>query len=107
MLCALLTRVAGDLLCSRLHPDVLDPAGGNALLSLILAQQDHWQALVHQLVSMQPTPQGQETAGRAFAALLSTNGVTASLARPNRTRFRANLQALLQYVHGGGVQLPR
>ena len=157
MLQTLLTRVLGDLLCSRLHPDLVDPAAGNALLALILAQQQHWQAayrpsrasdasvhlcaqrtqrlraclikggsplrargahplhsrarvrqvLIHSLLELQPTEDGRREASAAFGALLSTNGVAASLARPNRTRFRANLHLLLQHVHAGGVQLPR
>ena len=43
MLQTLLTRILGDLLCSRLHPDLVDPAAGNALLALIVTQQQHWQ----------------------------------------------------------------
>ena len=43
----------------------------------------------------------------AFGALLSTNGVSAALNRPNRARFRANLETLLQYVRASNMVLPR
>ena len=102
----LLGRIAADLLTSRLHPDVVDPAGGNALLALIVAQPSHWQALVGSLVGAQPTPQARERATAAFGALLTTNGVVANLTRPNRTRFRANLDSLLRAVGSGGLVLP-
>ena len=102
----LLGRIAADLLTSRLHPDVVDPAGGNALLALIVAQPAHWQALVASLVGAQPTPEAHERASAAFGALLTTNGVAANLSRPNRQRFRANLEGLLRAVRGGGIVLP-
>jgi len=73
----------------------------------IVAQQAHWQALVHSLLELQPDQPARDATAAAFGALLSTNGVTASLTRPNRTRFRANLQLLLQHVQAGGIQLPR
>ena len=106
MLQQLLGRLATDLLTSRLPPDAVEPAGGNALLALIVCQPAHWQALVAQLLSAQPSPQARDAAASAFGALLSTNGVSASLARPNRTRFRANLEALLRATSGGAIALP-
>jgi len=102
----LLSRVAADLLTSRLHPDVIDPAGGNALLALIVAQPGHWQVLAASLVAVQPTAEGQQRATALFGALLATNGVTTSLTRPNRTRFRANLDALLRGVSAANLVLP-
>ena len=54
MLQALLSHLAAELLCSRLHPDVIDPAAGNALLALIVAQQAHWQAMVTNLLGARP-----------------------------------------------------
>ena len=102
----LLGRVAADLLTSRLHPDVVDPAGGNALLALIVAQPAHWQALAASLVGAQPTAEGREHATALFGALLSTNGVAATLARPNRVRFRANLDGLLRGVTAANLVLP-
>ena len=95
-----------QLLCSRLHPDVVDPAAGNALLALIVAQHSHWQALVGGLLGAQPDPPTRDAAAAAFGALLSTNGVSASLQRPNRVRFRANLERLLQHVHSSKMVLP-
>jgi hypothetical protein len=102
----LLGRIAADLLTSRLHPDVVDPAAGNALLALIVAQPAHWQSLAGSLVSAQTTPETRDRMAAAFGALLSTNGVAANLSRPNRTRFRANLETLLQVVSSGGFVLP-
>lgn len=88
------------------HPDVVEPAGGNALLALIVVQPPHWANLVQSLLSAQPTLEGREAAAAAFGALLSSNGVSASLARPNRTRFRSNLETLLQTVTAQALVLP-
>ena len=106
LLQSLLTRVASDLLGSRLSPDLVEPAAGNALLALIVAEPAHWQQLVASLVAAQPTPEAHAHAAAAFGALLTTNNVTASLARPNRTRFRANLEVLLRAASGGKLLLP-
>ena len=106
LLRSLLGRIAADLLTSRLHPDVVDPAAGNALLALIVAQPAHWQALAASVVDAQPTPEQRERASAAFGALLTTNSVAANLSRPNRTRFRANLEAMLRAVVGARLVLP-
>ena len=106
LLRSLLSRVAADLLTSRLHPDVVDPAGGNALLALIVAQPAHWAALAASLVSSQPSEDGRARATALLGALLTTNGVSASLARPNRTRFRANLETMLRGVTAAHLVLP-
>ena len=106
LLCQLLGRIAADLLTSRLHPDVIDPAAGNALLALVVAQPEHWQALAASLVAAQPNAEAQARASAMFGALLSTNGVNASLTRPNRTRFRANLEVLLRSVTTSNMVLP-
>jgi hypothetical protein len=103
----LLERVAADLLTSRLHPEVIEPAGSNALLALIVAQPAHWQALVAALVGAQPSAEAAERAAALFGALLTSNGVTATLARPNRTRFRANLEGLLRGVTAANLVLPQ
>ena len=105
MLQALLSHLAAELLCSRLHPDVIDPAAGNALLALIVAQQAHWQAMVTNLLGAQHDPHTRDAAAAAFGALLGTNGVTASLQKPNRVRFRANLERLLQHVRSSNMVL--
>ena len=42
----------------------------------------------------------------AFHALLNANGLTPTLARPNRARFRQNVQGLLQQVQSGGFVMP-
>jgi len=102
---ALLHRVAVDVLCSRLHPDLADDAG-NALLALILAQPAHWQALVASLLAAQPDAGRRDAAAAAFHALLNANGLTPTLARPNRARFRQNVQGLLQQVQSGGFVMP-
>ena len=106
MLEALLTQLAQELLCSRLHPDVVEPAAGNALLALVVARTDHWQALVAALLAAQHDAPTRDAAAAAFGALLSTNGVVASLQRPNRVRFRANLERLLQHVRSSAMVLP-
>ena len=47
----LLGRILTDLLASRLHHDLIDPAAGNALLALILAcGPAHWERLVRAVV---------------------------------------------------------
>ena len=48
-----------------------------------------------------------ERAAALFGALLTSNGVTATLARPNRQRFRANLVGLLRGVTAANLVLPR
>lgn len=106
MMRTLLSRLTTDLLCARVHPDLVDPPAGNALLALIVVQQGHWHALVGALLNLQSDSTKRHTLATAFSDLLSTNGVSASLAKPNRTRFRANLQVLLQRVHALNVQLP-
>ena len=73
---------------------------GNALLALIVAQPQHWQSLATSLVEAQPTAEARERASSAFSALLATNGVAANLSRPNRQRFRNNLETLLQSTRG-------
>ena len=102
----LLGRIAADLLTLRLHPDVIDPAAGNALLALIVAQPAHWQALAASVVDAQPTAEKRDRASAVLGGLLSTNGVAANLSRPNRQRFRANLEAMLRAVTAGGLTLP-
>ena len=101
-----LSSRAADLLTSRLHPEVVDPAGGNALIALIVAQPAHWQALVASLVGAQPTAEGRACATAAFGALLTTNNVSATLSRPNRQRFRTNLEVMLRTVVSAGLVLP-
>ena len=105
MLQALLSHLAAELLCSRLHPDVIEPAAGNALLALIVAQQAHWQGMVAGLLAAQHEPHTRDAAAAAFGALLGTNGVSASLQKPNRVRFRANLERLLQHVRSSNMVL--
>ena len=61
---------------------------------------------VASLVGGQPTAGGREKASAAFGALLTTNNVTANLTRPNRQRFRTNLDKLLRAVVSGGLALP-
>ena len=108
MLQQLLTHLTIELLCSRLHPDLVDPAAGNALLALIVALREHWQALVASLLAEQTHDAATHAAATAaFGALLASNGVSASLNRPNRARFRANLETLLQYVRSSNMVLPR
>ena len=47
----------------------------------------------------------RDAAAAAFGALLGTNGVSASLQKPNRVRFRANLERLLQHVRSSNMVL--
>ena len=79
---------------------------GNALLALIVAQPQHWQALAASVVAAQPTPEGRERASAALGSLLSTNNVANNLSRPNRMRFRANLERMLQAFSGAGLVVP-
>ena len=102
----LLNRVTVDLLTHRLHPDVVDPAGGNTLLALIVAQQSHWQGLVSSLIEAQPSIHAKERVNSLFSALLSSNGVSTSLSRPNRIKFRANLEVMLRGITAADLILP-
>ncbi|KAL1530330.1 hypothetical protein AB1Y20_001239 [Prymnesium parvum] len=103
---ALLARLTKDLLTSRLHPDLVDPPAGNALLALIVSQPGHWQAVVDAMLDLQPDQLVRETVATAFQALLTTNNVNASLTKPNRVRFRVNLQRLLEQMQSVSIRLP-
>ena len=57
-------------------------------------------------VQAQSSAEGQERATAILGSLLTTNGVTASLARPNRTRFRANLDQMLRALTAARLHVP-
>lgn len=77
------------------------------MLALIVVQQSHWQALVSAIVDLQTDQQTRDRTAAAFQAVLSTNGVTASLNKPNRARFRENLHMLLQHFRASRIKLPQ
>ena len=70
----------------------------SSLGSFLAARSSRSSLLVASLLAQQHEPATRAAAAAAFEALLTTNGVSASLNRPNRARFRQNLEALLQYV---------
>jgi hypothetical protein len=103
----MLRRVALAVLGDALHPELVDPPAANALLALIAAAPGCWQATVHELMQMQPEAAAREPAAAAFAALFTTNGVTDSLAKPNRMRFRGNLLELLKFTRASRFVVPQ
>jgi hypothetical protein len=103
----MLRRVAPAVLGGTLHPELLDPPAANALFALIVAAPSCWQSIVHELLQRQPEPTARQPAAAAFAALLTANGVTASLAKPNRMRFRANLLELLKFTRASRFIVPQ
>jgi len=68
----------------------------------IVAQQAHWQALVHSLLELQPDQPARDATAAAFGALLSTHGATASLTRARTGRASAGAylprMVLLQFA---------
>ena len=65
-----------------------------------------YQALAASVVDAQPSAEKRERAASALGGLLTTNGVAANLSRPNRQRFRTNLEAMLRAVTPSGLVLP-
>lgn len=103
----MLRQVALAVLGDRLHPELLDPPAANALIALIAAAPGCWQSIVHELLQLQPEASAREPAASAFAALLTANEVTASLTKPNRLRFRANLVELLKFTRASRFIVPQ
>lgn len=102
----MLRRVALSLLAGALHPELVDPPAANALLALIAVAPDGWQGIVREVVGAQPNAEAQQATAQALGALLTSNGVSASLSKPNRTRFRANLTELLKFTRRSRFAVP-
>jgi hypothetical protein len=95
---ALLSR-----LLSAPPDDPARDATSDALLPAILAAPDAWQALQAQLIERAGAGGGAADANRAataLQALTAANGLTRSLDRLNRRRFRANVAAFAADVRG-------
>nr|XP_010934314.3 LOW QUALITY PROTEIN: exportin-4-like [Elaeis guineensis] len=80
----------------------MDLAGSaaDALLPLLLCEQDLYQRLVQELLEREPNPTMKTRLASAFHSLTSSNQLSSSLDRPNRHRFRKNLHGFLTEVSG-------
>ncbi|THU73129.1 hypothetical protein C4D60_Mb04t19540 [Musa balbisiana] len=75
-------------------------SAADALLPLVLCEQDLYQRLVQEILEKQSNPAIKTRLASAFNALTSTNQLSSSLDRNNRFRFRKNLQVFLIEVSG-------
>nr|CAD1836168.1 unnamed protein product [Ananas comosus var. bracteatus] len=75
-------------------------SAADALLPLLLCEQDLYQRLVQELLERQPIPALKSRLASAFHSLTSSNQLSSSLNRPNRQRFRKNLHEFLVEVSG-------
>ncbi|CAA6673264.1 unnamed protein product [Spirodela intermedia] len=75
-------------------------SAADALLPLVLCEQDLYQRLVQELIERLPNPSLKPRLALALQSLTSSNQLSASLDRVNRQRFRKNLSKLLVDVSG-------
>ncbi|WOL04284.1 exportin-4 isoform X1 [Canna indica] len=75
-------------------------SAADALLPLLLCEQDMYQRLVQEFLDKQSNPAIKTRLASAFSALTSTNQLSSSLDRPNRFKFRKNLQIFLTETSG-------
>ncbi|KAJ3682348.1 hypothetical protein LUZ60_014921 [Juncus effusus] len=75
-------------------------SAADALLALILCEQDLYQRLVQELLEGQPNPALKSRLANACHSLTSSNNLLSSLDRPNRQRFRKNLHHFLIEISG-------
>ncbi|KAJ8499807.1 hypothetical protein OPV22_010359 [Ensete ventricosum] len=75
-------------------------SAADAILPLVLCEQDLYQRLVQEILEKQSNPAIKTRLASAFYALTSTNQLSSSLDRNNRFRFRKNLQVFLTEVSG-------
>lgn len=78
----------------------LSGSAADALLPLLLCEQDLYQRLVQELLEREPNPTLKTRLASAFHSLTSSNQLSSSLDRPNRHRFRKNLHGFLTEVSG-------
>ncbi|VFQ63871.1 unnamed protein product [Cuscuta campestris] len=75
-------------------------SAADALLPLILCEQDLYQRLGHELIERQANPTFKLRLTNAFQSLTSSNGISSTLDRLNYQKFRKNLRAFLIEVRG-------
>lgn len=75
-------------------------SAADALLPLLLCEQELYQRLVHELLEKQQNPTVKSRLTVAFHSLTSSNNLSSTLDRPNRQKFRKNLRAFLGEVSG-------
>lgn len=99
---AVQSRLLNRLLSCR-PDDAARDAVADALLPALLGAPAAWEALRQQLAGRAAAGGGApdgERAAAALAALTAANGLTATLDRPNRRRFRANVAAFATDMQG-------
>ncbi|KAJ0967573.1 hypothetical protein J5N97_024490 [Dioscorea zingiberensis] len=72
----------------------------DALLPLLSCEHDSYQRMVQELVERGLNPHTSIRLGNALQCLISSNQLTSCLDRPNRQRFRKNLQTFLTDISG-------
>uniref|UniRef100_A0A1D1XQV5 Exportin-4 n=1 Tax=Anthurium amnicola TaxID=1678845 RepID=A0A1D1XQV5_9ARAE len=72
----------------------------DALLPLVLCEQDLYQRLVQELIERQPNPALKSRLANALKSLTNSNQLSPSLDRVNRQRFRKNVSKFLINVSG-------
>ncbi|KAK3043139.1 hypothetical protein RJ639_000028, partial [Escallonia herrerae] len=99
----ILSRFLRSLLQFLLFDDYstdLVSAAADALLPLILCEQDLYQRLGNELIERQGNPAFRSRLVNALQLLTSSNNVSSKLDRPNYQKFRKNLQSFLIEVRG-------
>ncbi|VFQ81253.1 unnamed protein product [Cuscuta campestris] len=99
----ILSKFLRSLLQFLLFEDYSDDSvssAADALLPLILCEQDLYQRLGHELIERQANPTFKLRLTNAFQSLTSSNGISSTLDRLNYQKFRKNLRAFLIEVRG-------
>ncbi|XP_020678770.1 exportin-4 [Dendrobium catenatum] len=78
----------------------LTGSAADALLPLILCEQDLYQRLVQEFIDKQPIDSLRTRLAKSFHSLTSSNNLSSSLDRPNRHRFRKNFHEFLTEISG-------
>ncbi|XP_020582080.1 uncharacterized protein LOC110025771 [Phalaenopsis equestris] len=78
----------------------LTGSAADALLPLILCEQDLYQRLVQEFLEKQPIHSLRTRLANAFHSLTSSNKLSSSLDRPNRHRFRKNFHEFFREISG-------
>ncbi|KAK8956358.1 hypothetical protein KSP40_PGU008631 [Platanthera guangdongensis] len=86
-----------------LHDDfrlVISGSAADALLPLLLCEQELYQRLVQEFIEKQATDFMRSRLANAFHSLTNSNKVSSSLDRPNRSHFRNNFHEFLTDISG-------
>ncbi|KAG6476439.1 hypothetical protein ZIOFF_065680 [Zingiber officinale] len=93
-------RLLLQLLLSQDFRMELAGSSADCLLPLVLCEHDQYQKMVQEFLDRQQSPAIMSRLASAFSALTSGNKLSSSLDRPNRFKFRKNLQIFLTEVSG-------